>query len=230
MLKIKTLLFVGVALCAMLAVPNAHADDTLFFGANYSLSIADGEVAHGLGAKFSAIGEYEKFNLFSSIGFVAGLSDRGDLITPDLRALGVTDVDTLAFTVPLRVGYPFLINATENLRIALIPSLAFDLLFFSSKFSQSLYSTTLAYDLSGWGYSLGISANLGVQHKIGKVYLWYGIDFALPFVTVVLLSGEYSGYSFGYSVSGSVTDAATITPADYFSITISPFICVGFKL
>ena len=226
---------VCAALCFMLAVPSSAYDYTLFFGANYSGTIADGDMSHGLGANVAEIIEFDRgLNLFASIGFTAGLSGRNDLLTSDLKALGVDGLDSTAFTIPMRIGYPVLFDATEKLRIAFIPSFAFDILFFSSNFTQSVdyygTTTTYKYDLSGWGYSMGFSANLGVQHKFGRVCLWYGVDFEMPLVTFAFIDGARKYAIEDGTRTRIITDASITTPADYFTITVSPFVCAGFSL
>ena len=225
-------IFVACAVfCVALAAPSSAYDYTLFFGANYSASIADGDVSHGLGANVAEIVELDRGgNLFASIGFSAGLSGRNGLLTPDLKALGVADFDMASFFVPMRIGCPVLFDATENLRVAFIPSFAFDILFFSSKFTQSVDGSAITYnyDLSGWGYSMGLAANLGVQHKFGRALLWYGVDFEIPLVTFIFIDGEYT--SSASTATRTVVDVSIATLADYFSIAISPFICIGFRL
>ena len=134
----------------------------------------------------------------------------------------------------MRIGVPVLFNAAENLRVALIPSLAFDILFFSSNFTQSVdyYGATTAYtyDLSGLGYSIGFSANIGVQHKFGRVCLWYGVDFEMPLVTFAFIDGARKYAIEGGTRTRIITDASITTPADYFTIAVSPFVCAGFSL
>ena len=203
--------FMACTVLCFLSVP-VFADDFIYFGGNYSNTIADGNMSHALGGNFSAIGDYGGAKkIYSAIGFTVEITDRKDLLTADLKALGVDDMNTRFYSVPLRVGYPFFFDINDDMRFMLIPSLAFDLHFFHADFTQKLYGYKVNYELSGWGYSLGVSVNAGMQHKFNKIYLRYGVDFDLPFMTLLIADINYSGY-----VKGSTSDSVVNTMADYF--------------
>lgn len=221
--------FVLCALLCALSVP-VFADNYLYFGGNYSNTIADGNVSHGIGGNFSAIGDYGGAKkVYAAVGFTADVSGERDLNTDDLKKLGVNGIETSFYTVPLRIGYPFMLGVSDTTHCLIVPSLAFDLHFFHADFTQKIvvYDSVykVNYDISGWGYSLGASLDIGMQHKINKVYLRYGVDFDMRLLTILLADAEYSGF-----VSGTSTDAAFDTVADYFMLTSSPYVCVGFKL
>lgn len=223
---------IAFVLCALLCaifIP-VFADDYLYFGGNYSNTIADGNMSHGVGGNFSAIGDYGGAKkVYAAIGFTADVSGERDLNTDDLKEMGVHGVDTKFYDVPMRIGYPFMLGVSDTTHFLIIPSLAFDLHFFHSGFTQkivvfdSVYKVN--YDMSGWGFSLGASLNLGMQHRIGKVYLRYGVDFDMRLLTLLIVNAKYSGF-----VSGTVSDVAFDTVADYFMLTSSPYVCIGFKL
>lgn len=227
-MKSKIAFFLCTFLCAF-SVP-VFADDYLYFGGNYSNTVADGNISHGIGGNFSAIGDYGGAKkVYAAIGFVADVSGNRDLNTDELKKLGVQDMNTRFYSVPLRIGYPFIFSINENTNFLLIPALAFDLHFFHADFTQKIvgYDSVykVNYDMSGWGYSLGASVNLGMQHKINKVFVRYGVDFDTRLLTLLLADIKYTGY-----VKGTTSDAAFDTLADYFMLTSSPYVAIGFKL
>lgn len=221
---------IAFVLCALLCALPVFADNYLYFGGNYSNTIADGNVSHGIGGNFSAIGDYGGAKkVYAAVGFTADVSGERDLNTDDLKKLGVNGIETSFYTVPLRIGYPFMLGVSDTIHFLIVPSLAFDLHFFHADFTQKIvvYDSVykVDYDISGWGYSLGASLDIGMQHKINKVYLRYGVDFDMRLLTILLADAKYSGF-----VSGTSTDAAFDTVADYFMLTSSPYVCIGFKL
>ena len=157
--------------------------------------------------------------------FTADVTKRDSFLTDDLKSLGVNDFNSRFFAVPLRVGYPVFAKINENTKFNFIPSLAFDFQIFNCGFNQNYLGYKLAYKISGWGYSLGISANIGMQHKINTIYLCYGVDVDMPFFTMLLSNVKISGFV------KKETDGDSITSiADVFTITFSPYISIGFKL
>ncbi len=208
----------------------SFAADYLHFGFNYSPTISDGGTSHAIGGHFAAIGDYsDAFKIYAAIGFSGDVTNRDSFLTDDLKKLGVKDFESKFFAVPLRIGYPFLVRIGGGTQLQIIPALAFDLQFFKCKFRQVLfvYDTPykVNYDMSGWGYSLGISANVGMQHRLGKVYLRYGIDVDFPFMTMILYKAKFSG-----AVSGNMDDSSVTTIMDALSVTLSPYVSVGFRL
>lgn len=227
-MKSKIAFMVCTVLC-FLSVP-VFADDFIYFGGNYSNTIADGNMSHGAGGYFSVIGDYGGAKkIYSAVGFTADVSGNRDLNTDDLKKSGVKDIETRFYSVPLRVGYPVIFDINDDTRFMLIPALAFDVHFFHADFTQKIvvYDSVykVNYDMSGWGYSVGVSFNLGMQHKLNKIYLRYGVDFDIRMLTLLFADVTYSGFA-----SGTTTDAAFDTMADYFMLTSSPYVCIGFKL
>ena len=122
------------ALFAALAF-GAFSDDYLFFGANYSNTIADKNVSHAIGGNFSSIGDYGGAKkLYAALGFNYELTNRANLISDDFKKLGVNGLSMKSFALPIRIGYPVIPNITERTRFVFIPSLAFDILFFKASF------------------------------------------------------------------------------------------------
>ena len=204
----------------------SFADDYLYFGLNYSPTISGKNVSHAIGGNFFVIGDYGGAKkVYSAVGFTADVTKRDSFLTDDLKSLGVNDFNSRFFAVPLRVGYPVFAKINENTKFNFIPSLAFDFQIFNCSFNQNYLGYKLDYKISGWGYSLGISANMGIQHKINTIYLCYGVDVDMPFFTMLLSNVKISGFV------KKETDGDSITSiADVFTITFSPYISVGFKL
>ena len=223
---------IAFVLCTVLcffSVP-IFADDFIYFGGNYSNTIADGNISHAVGGNISLIGDYGGAKkCYVAFGFDVDLSGNRDLNTDELKKLGVHDMNTRFYSVPLRIGYPFIFSINENTNFLLIPALAFDLHFFHADFMQKMvvYDSVykINYDMSGWGYSLGASVNLGMQHKINKVFVRYGVDFDTRLFTLLLADIKYTGY-----VNGTTSDTAFNSVADYFMLTTSPYVSIGFKL
>lgn len=216
--------FVSAFLCFLSF--SVFADDYLFFGVNYSNTISNGDISHGIGGNFSAIGDYGGYKrIYGALGFTADITSNRDLLTKDLKKLGVSNMDSHFFYIPLRIGYPIFFDINEATRFLLIPSMAFDIDIFNAKFSQNMLGYKVNYELSGWGYSFGMSLNLGMQHKLGKVYLRYGVDFDMPFFSMLIVDVKYSGY-----IRGSSSGSEFIPISDVFTLTTSPYISVGFKI
>ena len=221
----KSVVLFCIILCAF-AVP-AFADDYLYFGFNYSNTLANGNFSHGIGGNFSAIGDYGGAKkVYAAFGFTADVSSKRAINSNDLKQLGVKDVNTRFYSIPLRIGYPFMFNViNENNRFLLIPALAFNIHFFHADFMQNLSGYKIKYDMSGWGFSLGPSLNIGMDHKFNKIYLRYGLDFDIRFLTLLILDIKYTG-----DIKGSASNTSTDTIANSFMLTTSPYICIGFKL
>ncbi len=221
---------VASALCAVVlacAVP-AFSDCYMYFGGNYSNTVSDGSVSHGVGGNYTIIVESGGVGRFyTGIGLVADVTNR-NINTDELKKLGVNGIDTNFYTVPMRFGYPVMLGVTDSTKFLIIPSLAFDMHFFNADFTQRIarYGYVMeSYDMSGWGYSLGASLNLGMQHRINKMYMRYGVDFDFRFLTILLADIEYSGV-----IRGTTTSSAFDTVSDYVMFTTSPYLCIGFKL
>lgn len=208
----------------------AVARDYLYFGGNYSNIIGNNFINHAIGGNISAIGDYGGLKrLYVSIGFIGDVSGNRNINTYELKKIGVNGINTRFFAVPLRFGYPSLFNINENIQFIFTPSIAFDIQFFHADFKQKLeiYGTpyNMEYKLSGWGYSLGVATDVGMQHKIHKVYLRYGIDFDMRLYTFLLADIKYSG-----TIKGDTSSIIMESIADYFMLTTSPYIAIGFKL
>ena len=217
--------FVLCALVCASSVPVFAYGDILCFGANYTYATAGGHGSHAVGGHLSVIANWG----YLAVGFSADVSGERDLNMDELRGLGVGKVDTNFFSVPIRVGYPFMIGR-GSARFLIIPSLAFDMQFFEAKFSQKIdiYDSTykMNYKCSGWGYTLGASLNLGMQHKLGRAYLRYGCDLDFGLLTVLLMNIDYSGFLNGSTSDSYVGTAAT----DGLQFAASPYLCIGFRL
>ncbi|EMB27537.1 hypothetical protein HMPREF9727_02253 [Treponema denticola MYR-T] len=212
---------------ALLLLPYlSFADDYLYFGLNYSPTVSNGNVSHAIGGNFSVIGDYGGAKkVYSAIGFTADVTKRDSFLNDDLKKIGVNDFNSRFFAIPLRIGYPVFVKINEDVKFNFIPSLAFDIQLFNCNFKQNYLGYKFNYKISGWGYSLGFSANVGMQHKINKIYLRYGIDLDVPFVTMLLVNTEISG-----SIK-SKTDGVSVTSiASVFTVTPSPYISVGFQI
>lgn len=226
--KSKFAFMVCTVLC-FLSVP-VFADDFIYFGGNYSNTIADGDMSHGIGGYFSVIGDYGGAKkCYAAFGFTADVSGGRELNTDELKKLGVHGTNTRFYSVPLRIGYPVIFDINDDMRFMLIPAVAFDIHFFHADFMQKMvvYDSVykVDYDMSGWGYSLGAAVDIGMQHKLNKIFLRYGVDLDFRMLTVLIADIKYSGY-----VKGSTSDAAFNTMADYFMLTTSPYVSIGFKL
>ena len=202
------------------------AEDFFYFGSNYSNTIANGNMSQGIGAHFSALGDYGGAKkIYSAIGFVADISSNRDLNTNELKRLGVSGMNTRFYSIPMRIGYPAVFDINTDMRFMLIPALAFDINFFHANFTQKLYGYKINYDMSGWGYALGVAVDVGMQHKVNKILLRYGVDLDFRMLSILLVDIKYSGY-----VNCSRSGVASNTMADYFMLTTSPYVSIGFKL
>lgn len=216
--------FVLCAFLCALSVPAFADDDYLYFGADYTCTTAGGYTSHALGGHLSVINDW----LYVAVGFSADVSGDRNFGIDELRELGVGNIDMNFFFAPIRIGYPFMLGS-EGATFLIAPALAFDLQFFSAKFSQRIdvYDKTVKmnYKMAGFGFTLGASLNLGMQHKIGKAYLRYGVDLDFGLFTEMTYRIDFSGF-----VSGSDSDAYITTVADFLQFSASPYICLGFRL
>ena len=212
-----------------IAVP-AVAADYLYVGGNYSNTLARGMMSHAIGGNISILGDYGGAKrIYTSIGFVGDVSSNRDLNTDELKKVGIDGINTRFFSIPIRIGYPSLFNIDENMQFVFIPSLAMDMHFFRANFSQKIpvygFFYNVEYKLSGWGYSIGLAADVGMQHKINKVYLRYGVDFDMRLATLLLADIKYTG-----AIKGSSSSVITESIADYFALTSTLYIAAGFKI
>lgn len=213
----------ALLLCAV-SVPVFAEEDSLCFGANYTYMTCGGYGSHAVGGNVS----YMNDSLYVAFGFSADVSGKRNLGVDQLRELGVGNVDTKFFCVPLRVGYPFMVGG-DAATFLIVPSLAFDMQFFGAKFTQKIdvYDKTVKvnYQMAGFGFTLGASLNLGMQHKLGRAYLRYGVDLDFGLLTEMVYKFKFTGF-----VSGSDSDADFTTVADGLQFAASPYLCVGFSL
>ena len=156
-------------------------------------------------------------------------SSNRDLNTDELKKVGIDGINTRFFSIPIRIGYPSLFNINENMQFVFTPSLAMDMHFFRANFSQKIpvygFFYNVEYKLSGWGYSIGLAADVGMQHKINKVYLRYGVDFDMRLATLLLADIKYTG-----AIKGSSSSVITESIADYFALTSTLYIAAGFTI
>lgn len=216
--------FVLCALVCAFSVPVFAYGDILSFGANYTYAKAGGHGSHAVGGHISVTSGW----IYAAVGFSADVSGNRNIGIDELREIGISNIDTKSFSIPVRLGYPFMIGR-DTATFMIIPSLSFDMLFFGSKFSQRIetYGATYKADckISGFGLTLGAALNLGMQHKLGRAYLRYGVDLDFGLFTDMIYRFDISGF---VSVSGS--DSYSTTVADGLQFSASPYLCVGFRL
>lgn len=220
-MKSKIAFMVCMVLC-FLSVP-VFADVYMFWGGNYSNTVttkSDDTANHAVGINYTVLFDWGKFRgLYLGIGLNY---DFTDYKLPDsAKKLGVSNYKQTFISLPLRVGYPFIFDLSVNSRLLLIPSLALDFTFLGASFS----SGSSDFDISGYGEQVGLSLNVGMKHKLNKMYLRYGVDFDLPFLIAMNLTLKSSKYS-----SVRYTDGVFDTISDYVALTTSPYVCLGFKL
>lgn len=107
----------------------------------------------------------------------------------------------------------------------LIPSAALDLQFFHANFKQNKYIYTINYDMAGWGWAFGFASDVCMQHRINRLVLRYGVDIDLHLLRFLYAYSKYSGDMFGTNENTTLN-----TMAEDFVFTVSPYICIGFKL
>ena len=217
-MKSKIAFMVCTVLC-FFSVP-VFADTYMYFGANYSNTVSTQEndtVNHAVGVNYTVLFDWGNFK-----GLYLGVGLNYDFTNYDLpdsvKNLGISDFKQSFFVLPMRVGYPLIFDLSESTRLLLIPSLALDFTFLDAKCSVSGVDCTV----SGFGEQIGLSVNLGMQHRLNKAYLRYGVDFDLPFMIAMTLTAKRSAYSY--------TDGVFDTISDYVALTSSPYVCLGFKL
>lgn len=216
--------FVLCALVCASSVPVFAYGDILCFGANYTYATAGGHGSHAVGGHISVTSGW----VYAAVGFSADVSGDRNIGIDELCEIGISNIDTKSFSVPVRLGYPFMIGS-DTAKFVIIPSLSFDLLFFGAKFSQEIEMYGTAHkvncQVSGFGFTLGASLNLGMQHKLGRAYLRYGVDLDFGLFTDMIYRFDISGF---VSVSGS--DSYSTTVADGLQFSASPYLCIGFRL
>ena len=217
----------AILLFAIVSVVS-FADDYIYIGPNYTATFSESGTNSGIGFQFSAIGEYSTtFKIYSALGYIYNINAKDDFIkSNELSKLGVKFNDVNLHILPLRIGYPFSLNISEKMRMFFIPALAFDIQFFSANFTQRIAGFKIDYKMHGFGYSMGPSFNVCVQNKFtDKLYIRYGVDFDMPMITFMFFDCDYSG-----SIRGSTSDAKFSTFADNFTLSASPYVCMGFKI
>lgn len=215
------------ALCATVLALSVSAfaeDECLYFGANYSYMYGGGYGSHAVGGHVSTITD----RVYAALGFLADVSGDRDFEMKELRELGVRNIETKFFTVPIRIGYPFMIGS-DTATFTIILSVSADAQFFGVTFDQKNDSYKMSYKMSGFGTTFGAALNLGMQHKIGKAKLMYGVDMDFGLLSVAVYRFDYSGYVPKHVV-GSGTGSSFSTVADGLQFAASPYISVGFSL
>lgn len=223
-MKKRILVVFTFVLASIFAFPS-FADDYIYFGGNYSLITTDGNSSQAIGANISGIGDYGGLKkVYCAIGFAYDITGDRSFGIDEFEELGIDDIETNCFSIPIRFGYPIFCNINDNMDFLIIPSLAFDFNFVSGSFDWEFLGYNIKYDFSGFGYTAGLDLNLGMQHKVGGMYFRYGIDFDMPFVSLLTVDIDYSGY-----ISGSTSGSGSSSMADYFMLATTPYISFGFK-
>ena len=52
--------------------------------------------------------------VYAAFGFTADVSSKRAINSNDLKQLGVKDVNTRFYSIPLRIGYPFMFNVVNE--------------------------------------------------------------------------------------------------------------------
>lgn len=78
-------------------------------------------------------------------------------------------------------------------------------------------------EMTRFGYSIGVAADIGMMHKIRAFSLRYGVELDMPIVNMLVCTINMTG-----AVNASVSGNATSSIADAFLLTVSPYVSIGF--
>lgn len=213
-------------LCALFCAVSAFAEDECFYlGANYSYLTAGGYGSHAVGGHLSFVED----RVYAAVGFLADVSGDRNIEMEEMRGLGVGKFETKTYAVPMRVGYPFMLGG-ESAALTIIPALAVDAQFLRAEFGQEIDGYEMNYKMSGFGATVGAALNIGMQHRIGRVCLMYGIDMDFGLLSFAVYRFDYSGYVSKKHVAGSGEGTSFSSVADGLQFAVSPYLCVGFSL
>lgn len=184
-----------------------------------------GGVTHAVGGNVAFLCDRDDWlrRCYVAFGFTADLTKDSEKLLKGLDALGVRNLKYNFFAIPFRVGYPFFIRFGST-SLNIIPSLAVDFQIPYCKFTQTVQGKRVDSQMFGFGCSLGVSADIGMQHRFGAFHLRYGVDLEMPFITVLLASVKMTG-----AVNMTVKDSSFSSIEDGFAMTVSPYVSVGFE-
>lgn len=224
-MKIKFFLVV-CALCTLYVPAFSEEEDSVHFGFNYSPTFSQGDVRHVIGGHVALLGDRDDWfrKYYVAFGFDVDITKDGERLMESLEVLGVKNLDYKFFMIPFRVGYPFFVRFNDSASLNIIPSLAVDFQIPYCKFSQTIERKKVSCELYGFGFSLGFSADIGMQHRFGAFQLRYGVDVEVPFVTMLICNIKMTG-----AVNASASASSIKYISDAFALTLSPYLSIGFE-
>ena len=196
-------------LACLLSV-SAFCECYMFLGGNYAATFKQ-EIINAGGVNYTVMFDWGKFR---GLYLEAGV-DVGAEKTPAIKPYDF-DYSGYSATISafgLRVGYPFNFDVSEALRFSVVPALAVDFTAVNGKYGNT--------KVIGNGERLGLVLALSATHKLGAVYLRYGVEGEACALSA--MEYTYRQEDKAYSLPGG-----DVTTFEEWSLV--PFVSLGWRL
>ena len=189
---------------------SAFCECYMFLGGNYAATFKQ-EVINAGGVNYTVMFDWGKFRgLYLEAGVDVG-AEFTPAITP--YSFDYSGYSALVSCFSLRVGYPFNFDVSEALRFSVVPALAVDFTSINGKYGNT--------KVIGNGERLGLVLALSATHKLGAVYLRYGVEGEACAVSAMTYTYRQEGKA--YSLPGG-----DVTTFEEWSLV--PFVSLGWRL
>jgi hypothetical protein len=185
------------------------ADCYMFLGGNYSATLKTGGApVHAGGVNYSVLFDWGRFRgLYLGASVVLGADNHAPQ-TP--YSFDFTGYSAVVSGLGFRVGYPFNFDVSDGLRLSVIPAIAVDFTGVNGKCGNT--------KVIGNGERVGLVLGLSATHKLGAVYLRYGVE------------GEacaVSAMNYSYKTRYTLPDG-DVTAFEEWSLV--PFVSLGWRV
>lgn len=182
----------------------------MFLGGNYAATFKQ-EVINAGGVNYTVMFDWGKFR---GLYLEAGV-DVGAEHTPAIKPYDF-DYSGYSATISafgLRVGYPFNFDVSEALRFSVVPALAVDFTAVNGSYGKT--------KVIGNGERVGLALVLSACHRLGAVYLHYGVEGEACAVSSMI-------YSYENALKSYTLPGGDVTAFEEWSLV--PFVSLGWRL
>lgn len=189
---------------------SAFCDCYMFLGGNYAATFKQ-EVINAGGMNYTVMFDWGKFRgLYLEAGVDVGAENTPAIKPYDFDYSGYS---AIVSGLGLRVGYPFNFDVSDTLRLSVVPALAVDFTAINGSYGKT--------KVIGNGERLGLVLALSATHKLGAVYLRYGVEGEACALSAMT-------YSYKNAYRGLSLPGGDVTAFEEWSLV--PFVSLGWRL
>ena len=189
---------------------SAFCECYMFLGGNYTATFKH-EIIHAGGVNYTVMFDWGKFRgLYLEAGVDVGAENTPAIKPYDFDYSGYS---AIVSGLGLRVGYPFNFDVSDALRLSVVPALVVDFTAINGSYGKT--------KVIGNGERVGLALVLSATHKLGAVYLRYGVEGEACAVSAMTYTYRQEGKA--YSLPGG-----DVTTFEEWSLV--PFVSLGWRL